>query len=311
MCRWLALLLMGMLCFGCARQESGAPSATAPTQSTTKQPDESANDVSDDGVDTTSPTSADSNTARSDPAYGTSSDRSTDNSPSEATDGNTLPTNEPSTAATPESMTAEQIEELVRTVVAQQLDELNRQQANSGSAEAQRIAREAKQAAIAAQQAAEQSARQRADEARQSKRQDEEALARFLLLPDELKRVDRIREKLKSESIWGLTRQDLSFASTGFAAPLLHDALHKAADRFDPNIEMDVLSREANLSPDEKIQLATLQPIERERLLQFAGQFDEGTPSPEADRFIREYVNRYPVIGKIVLEHVKKAKVSQ
>jgi FtsZ-interacting cell division protein YlmF len=220
-------------------------------------------------------------------------------------------------APQPPAMTTEEITALVRSVVAEELSRQNerrtadksddaRQQAEqqaaieAGEKAAQKAAADAQQAAEAARHAAEEHAAREA----LAERQQAEALARFLLLPDESARVQRIAEKLKDESIWSLTLQDLDFAATGFAAPLLHDALFAAAERTDPNIEMDVLAKDAGLTTDEKIQLATMPPFEREQLLTFSQQLKQGQKTVEGDRYIREYINRYPFIRKIVLQYV-------
>ncbi|MGD9719637.1 MAG: hypothetical protein AB7O59_00285 [Pirellulales bacterium] len=160
---------------------------------------------------------------------------------------------------------------------------------------------EAQLANAQTQEAAQQAARQAAEQALA----DDEKLARFLLLPNELERVARLQERLQTENIWGLSLQDLDFAASGIAAPLLHNALFAAAERHDPNIELDVLAQEAALTPQEKIELATLPPIERERLLIFTGQFDAAGPSLAADRYLRSSLARYPFLKKIVLAHLR------
>ncbi len=215
-------------------------------------------------------------------------------------------------------MSREEITALVRSVVAEELSR-KKEQRTSATSDNSRQQVELQQAAVAAaekaaekavheaQQAAEQSrqaAEEQATREAAAQRQQDEALAKFLLLPDELARVERITEKLKDESIWSLTSQDLDFAAVGFAAPLLHDALFTAAERSDPNIEMDVLAKNAGLTTDEKIQLATMPPFEREKLLTFNQQLKQGQKSVEGDRYIREYINRYPFIRKVVLQYV-------
>jgi len=206
----------------------------------------------------------------------------------------------------PPAMTEEQIAALVKSVVAGQLAQRDEDREAATSADLEQVASAARAATIAAENTAQQAAEDQTAAAYRAARQEDELLARFLLLPDELSRVERIKEKLKTDSIWGLTRQDLDFASAGFAAPLLHDALYEAAQRNDPDIEIDVLARKANLTPEEKLRLATLPPIERARLLMFTDQFKDGTPSPAADRYIRDFIIRYPFIRKILLEHLRE-----
>ena len=215
---------------------------------------------------------------------------------------------EPVAVAAAPAMTKDEIAALVKSILAEELAKRTQAQTAGTEADAGKRLEQEKAAAEAAQQAARDAVDKRAAEARLAERKEEEELARFLLLPDEVDRVERIKAKLKSESIWGLSSQDLDFAAAGFAAPLLHDALLEAAERYDPNIELDVLARKSKLTAEEKIELASMPPIARQQLLMFTAQFAGGKPSASADRYIREYVNRYPFIRKVLLEHLRDAK---
>ena len=217
-------------------------------------------------------------------------------------------------------LTKEEVTALVKSVLAEEFAKHDRQQAEA-MAQAEKLAEQERAATEAAQRAAKQAAEttneqaahdaaKTAQAAEQAARQEDEALASFLLLPDELKRVERISQKLEVDNLWGLSLQDLDFAAEGLAAPLLHDALYRAAERFDPNIEMDVLAKKAQLTPQEKIQFATMPPIERQQLLMFTEQLDQGQKSVAGDRYIREYINRYPFIRKILLPYLNKQEVT-
>ena len=222
----------------------------------------------------------------------------------------------PATAMTPDEITTLVDSTVARTVA----DEFVRRDQRRAAVQSDHAVREkelqeaARAAALAAEQQAEQAARTQAEqaavEAARAARQENETVARFLLLPHESQRVDDLKQKLETEDIWRLSRQDLDFATSGLAAPLLRDALYAAAERVDPAIEMDVLAHKAALTPEEKIQMATMPPIERERLLTFTKQFDEGTPSVAADRFIRAYIDRYPFVRKILLAHLREVEPS-
>jgi hypothetical protein len=57
--------------------------------------------------------------------------------------------------------------------------------------------------------------------------------------------------------------------------------------------------------------MATMPPIERQQLLMFVEQLDKGQKSASADRYMREYVVRYPFVRKILLEHLQKDRGQQ
>ena len=173
----------------------------------------------------------------------------------------------------------EELAKLVKTLVAEELAARDKQQALAAPKQPSAAEVEAAAAEVRKQQeqaaAAEQDAAQR----------DDEALARFLLLPDELERVERVKKKLASESIWGLSVQDIDFAAAGLASPLLRDDLSAAATRFDPNLEMDVLSQKMKLTPEEKIQFATMTLVERQQFMEFVEGLGTDKPSVMSDRY--------------------------
>jgi hypothetical protein len=210
---------------------------------------------------------------------------------------------EPAARLAAPAMTKDQIAELVKATVA---EEVARQASTAATASAEKIARDQRESVEAAERAAREEAEKQAAEAAAADQRDDEAVARVLLLPSELNRVEQIKKKLESESIWGLTLQDLDFATQGLAAPLLRQAMYTAAERHDAKIELDVLAQKAKLTPDEKIEMASMPPIERQQLLMFAGQMEKGQKTANADRYMREYVVRYPFVRKIVLEFVRK-----
>ena len=218
---------------------------------------------------------------------------------------------EPAPIKTKQSVTSEPVEptlskdeiaRLVRTLVAQELAARDKQQAAAAPKQPSPAEVEAAAAEVRKQQeqvtAAAQDAAQR----------DDEALARFLLLPDELERVERVKKKLGSESIWGLSVQDIDFAAAGLASPLLRDDLNAAAARFDPNLEMDVLSQKMKLTPEEKIQFATMTLVERQQFMEFVEGLGTDKPSVMSDRYLREYIQRYPFVRKLLLEHLRQTK---
>jgi hypothetical protein len=209
---------------------------------------------------------------------------------------------EPAPVPVPPAMTKEEIAELVRSTVA---EELARQSRASAGANAKDAAEEVRAAAEKAELEARAAAEKQATEAARAAQREDETVARVLLLPSELDHVERLRKRLQTESIWGLTLQDLDFASEGLAAPLLRNELYAAAERHDSNIELDVLAQKARLTPDEKIEMATMPPIERQQLLSFAERLEKGEKTAAADRYMREYVVRYPFVRKLLVELVR------
>jgi len=196
----------------------------------------------------------------------------------------------------------DEITRLVQTLVAQELAARDKQLAAAApkqpspaevEAAAAEVRKQQEQATAAAQDAAQ---------------RDDEALARFLLLPDELERVERVKKKLGSESIWGLSVQDIDFAAAGLASPLLREDLNTAAARFDPNLEMDVLAQKMKLTPEEKIQFATMTLVERQQFMEFVEGLGTDKPSVMSDRYLREYIQRYPFVRKLLLEHLRQTK---
>jgi hypothetical protein len=166
----------------------------------------------------------------------------------------------------------------------------------------------AKDTVNAAIAAAEKQAREQTNEAARETSEQERLVAQYLLSPDELKRVDEIRERLQDGTIWGLPYQDLEFAAAGLATPLLHDQLIAAASRTDDTIAIDVWANRARLAPLEKIQLAQFPPAERERILAFLDRAGKGESATDPDPRIREYVYRYPFMRKLLATALMAAK---
>ena len=200
------------------------------------------------------------------------------------------------------SLGKDEIEKLVKRLVADELAARDKQQELAAPKQPSPAEVEAAAAEVRKQQ------EQAAATAQAAAQRDDEALARFLLLPDELDRVERVKKKLASESIWGLSVQDIDFAAAGLASALLRADLNAAAARFDPNLEMDVLAQKMKLTPEEKIQFATMTLVERQQFMEFVNGLGTDKPSAMSDRYLREYYQRYPFIRKLLLEHLRQTK---
>ncbi len=218
----------------------------------------------------------------------------------------------PKPASTPHAttMSREEIAAYVRAVVSVELSKLNPAEGAPDDGKSAPADSDSNPAGNEDAAAAENRARDQTGETARETSEQERLVAQYLLSPDELKRVDEIRDRLKDGTIWGLPYQDLEFAAAGLATPLLRDELLAAAARTDDTIEIDVWANRARLRRSRKSNLRSFRPKSAQRILSFLDGAAKGQPADPEPR-IREYVYRYPFMRKLLATALLASKQSQ